>query len=704
MSGLTLEMNSEAVLNHLWKLQDEHKLCDSVIHASEDLAITLCGREQTMRETVGLIEERRKGITEGTADRTKTPMVLFSGLPGLGKTRMLEEWKSYFAKAGIKEDQPRLGVIVTYGNGSCAKDFEGYRAYPIEATFSWRLLHVLFLKKNSSKAMTWCHASYLPNNASEMTLQLALEVVWAAAERFHIVRKGEILSLFIGIDEYQKIPTGPDFSEGPNPPRKGKREDSYLWKLIGALQENTGLGNVHIYPAFAGTEFGVMSLAGSSIAQVKRVPLRFLSPREMEDAVRSKHEHILSSREIRRNIFKLGGIPRPSVKYADDSLKDAAKTWEDYWKEEIKSRWTENFTIHELLKIVAKAASARTATRKEKSGVRDYSWGALADQGVCLLDENGAVTVPYCVFRIVAETKSADGLSWVEKCFLQNLKYLSNHVDDVLYDLSQWQLWEKFGACVFAMKVNALQIMGTHELSFKELCDHSVRNGCDYVVSLVPMHVHEIEQEISRSLPKKVTEKAHNKQINWLEGDEVNGNLVRYCLLNGNNGAGVDVFAALPMVNSSSESVLLYCDQRKVVADSLGQKTVQKLIKKATIKPDILPEGSECVRGLFSILASFNGKPADIEEDSFVLSYKQHREFYGESLSYHPACRTYIDVNNDNKSTLLLLTSINKEKVDDILSRRDENKFSSREDFVDFCRNKLDTDLTDDDKSRICGF
>ena len=159
------------------------------------------------------------------------------------------------------------------------------------------------------------------------------------------------------------------------------------------------------------------------------------------------------------------------------------------------------------------------------------------------------------------------------------------------------------------------------------------------------------------------------------------------------------------MVNSSSKSkpVLLYCDQRKVV-DSLGQKKVKELIKKATIIPNILPQGSVCVRGLFSILASFDGSPGDIEKDSFVLSYKQHRQFYGESLSYHPACRTYIDVNHDNKSTLALLTAIKKGMVEAILSRRNKNKFSSREDFVDFCRTDLETNLTDDEKSRICGF
>jgi hypothetical protein len=72
-------------------------------------------------------------------DRTLFPMVVCSGMKGLGKTRMLEEWPSVFRDAGISTNQ--FGVLVSYGNGHAPQD-----RMPIEAAFGWRMLHRLFVE------------------------------------------------------------------------------------------------------------------------------------------------------------------------------------------------------------------------------------------------------------------------------------------------------------------------------------------------------------------------------------------------------------------------------------------------------------------------------------------------------------------------------------------------------------------------------
>ena len=569
------------------------------------------------------------------------------------------------------------------------------------------MLYQLFLKGNSKDATNWTQGRYLPANAEEMTLELALQVIRTAAEKDEIVSDNEVLSLFVGVDEYQKIPKGPNYNEEAEDQRT-ERQKTYLWQLLGAFQgTSNGAALLHVYPVFAGTRFGILSIAGSSVADVRRVPLRFLSPPEMEDAVRSRLPEKLKSTTFREALFKFGGIPRPCLEYAK------GQSWSLPW-DRIKSQW--DLESRELLQLLAFVLSGETVLPKNKCCVRNLSWAALADQGMCVLDDDGdrsrvSVTVPYCVFRLAAGISTNVGdWSLAQECLVQNLKYLVQHVDDVLYASEPWQLWEKFGACFFAMKVNSFIMLGKTQLKFSELCRGAVCNGCQHLVSLVPMEVHEICEEFSVGVGEEVTVKKQNREINWLKGDVQKDNRVRYCLINGTSGKGLDVFAALDLVvDSSAQSavdstkqspVLLYCDQRKVEAAPLGVKKATDLIKRATIKPK-LPEASKCVCGLFSILTSFNGSEDDIPEDSFVLSYKQHREFYGRSLSYHPACRTYIDVNHDNKSTLALLKSI--KDVGAVLERRKRRKFESKDDFLSFCKG-INASLDKNEESRICGF
>jgi hypothetical protein len=103
-----------------------------------------------------------------------------------------------------------------------------------------------------------------------------------------------------------------------------------------------------------------------------------------------------------------------------------------------------------------------------------------------------------------------------------------------------------------------------------------------------------------------------------------------------------------------------------------------------------------CVSGLFSILASFHG--GDILPNSIVLSYLQHRKFLG-TLSNHPACKTFVDVNNDNVSTLRLLKSI-EDIAATIVERRNKYKFANVDEFVQFCEAK-GFHLSDDDRNRV---
>jgi hypothetical protein len=610
---------------------------------------------------------------------------------------MLEEWPNLFEVAGVLG--PHLGVLVSYGNGSGPQPFEN--RMPIQAAFGWRVLHRLFVEGNHKTfvedncvielAKHWFDRRFLPTNADELLLDVALDVVRAGAERFGIVAAGDTLSLFIGIDEYQAIPYGDDYDVSDMDQHRARKQ-SYLWQLVSALDGCRKLHGLHVYPGFAGTQWGPLSIAGSSVPETKRVPLTLLSPQAVEDVVRSsvKGRGRLVSPDFRRKLFFLGGIPRPSVKFA------LGESFESVWGTYVVQRWGEGMMSMELLRLVAVAVSGIQVKDGDKSGIRDYTWGRLFEEGVCVPLEDGQLGIPYSVFRLAAEVDPDTVSGLATKCLIQNLRYLRDHVDGVLYDCEPWQLWEKFGACFFAMRVNARLILGFVELPMNKLCARTAVNGCGDNVRLRPVEVHAIEEEISVQLPAIVTEKKDHKELNWVTGDKGIG----YCVINGTGGRGVDIFCALPLA-SPKGGMVLYLDQRKVEDRSLGERTAGNLLNKALIVPKCLPAASIAVRGLFSLLASFNQAADALPNDTFVLSYRQHNSFHG-TLASHPACRSFIDVNHDNISTLWLLRSV-APLAEAVIEKRTVSKFATVEEFAKFCK-KGGGELSEEDAARVAAY
>jgi hypothetical protein len=691
-----VDLTVDKLLLYLKSLQLENKLRrNDVIHDEEELKLELHGRDDADSEMIDVFRMRRASFTttpRPPADRTKYPMVVCSGMKGLGKTRMLEEWERLFELARIPK--PWLGTFVNYGNGHSPKPFEN--GMPIEAAFGWRLLHHLFVEDNYKDAEFANWNKILPQNADELTLGVAFLTIQAAAKEFKLVEDGDTLSFFLAIDEYQNIPHGPDYDLIAGEDiglYVDARKKSFLWQLISALDDCRTILGFHLYVGFAGTRWGHMSIAGSSVPGIQRAPLNLLSPTMMENVVRGneKINYKLASPNFRRNLFFLGGVPRPSVLYALGQ-----KSFEKAWEENVRQKWHNDATGLDdigLLRLIATAVSGKQVHGANDSGLKDSKWGRLFDEGLCMRLLDGKLGLPYCVFRLAAVMDADPTWAPELKCLLQNLAYLKRNVDDVLFDNESWLSWEKFGACFFAMRVNSLLVLKHTVVPFARLLRGSKLNGCSAEVTLVPMEVHAIRETLNSELSKVVTEKEEHNDLNWVEGNSG----IRHCLINGVGGEGVDFFSALPLADGSG-GMLLYTDQRKVVAASLGAKVATRLLDKANIKPHVLPRGSRFVRGLFSILASFNGTEGEIPTDCCVLSYREHSEFHG-TLAVHPACKTYVDINYDNVSTLCMLKSVKKiAKI--IIHQRRAKPFHDVKSFAEFCTTQGAL-LLDEDRLRV---
>jgi hypothetical protein len=136
----------------------------------------------------------------GTTDRAQPKIPVCSGLSGLGKTRMLEEWERVFDLAKIPQN--RLGALVLYYNGHMPQPIE--RLMTIEASFSWRLLHRLFIEGNGDGFADFMkHRS--PKNACDLDLRTALKIIRSQLITRGGIKDSECLHIFLGIDEYQSI-------------------------------------------------------------------------------------------------------------------------------------------------------------------------------------------------------------------------------------------------------------------------------------------------------------------------------------------------------------------------------------------------------------------------------------------------------------------------------------------------------------------
>lgn len=253
--------------------------------------------------------------------------------------------------------------------------------------------------------------------------------------------------------------------------------------------------NVVLLPMFAGTDFDVQSgsVTNSSCVDTKRLPMSYLSPSELQDLLISHPvwgevmTHLCDSPTVRRHLFLLGGVPRFAVEYAkkakdlstdgvsisaDDLMEVFGKVWNDR-----SAKWSSSLPSKLLLVIVAYAVT-NTSVKDDGSlsiGTESWTWRKLVDMGVCVLeplhDGDYHVALPYCAFRHCGKLPDLETnqLSppqrYLSKCF----KYMREHVDNQVYDCEPWQLWEMFGACFHAIRINSFLVLGSKTVKVPQL-------------------------------------------------------------------------------------------------------------------------------------------------------------------------------------------------------------------------------------------
>ncbi|EPZ34850.1 hypothetical protein O9G_001981 [Rozella allomycis CSF55] len=618
-----------ALLNFMnMQMIDETKL---FVLFGETRKIEMSGREAAIAQAAEKFKVFANPVGKSREDRA-IPVV--SGLSGIGKTRLMEEFETIFDMAGV--GQPRFGVIVSYEVGHNPQPVE--QSMRIEASFSWRLLYRVFIEGNGVDFIKW-FGTCLPVNGAGLTLDTALEVIRMKAESLGLIGENDVFHMFLGVDKYHYIEDVKGIPVSHEP---------LLQDLINAINGVVAspVDNIRIYPMGACKNLSVVSILRT---QSIRLPMSFLSVAEMERSIESIPcgLNLLKQAAVRRHLFYLGGVPRwftqyiltlvdkvsesvdkvPTIEQAKKAFQCTEAQYINEWGRVRENGRRRHLEQIEFIKLAAYSFSGLKVVLNSKD-IGNLSWAHL-EGSVCLINDN-CISIPYAIVRRIAGYDSIDFTDRAVKCFIECLKGLVETVDKLMYEKSPWQLWGVFGAYLHALRINALLIIGKDTVKVRELFEGALINGCDQEVKLRPMLVMETEDKLSSQLGSSVKRKGRVDEVH----DYLQEGIV---VINGENGQGVDPFFAL---ESTQGGYILINDQRK--HDS-GEQTVTNLIHKALIKPNIQHVSVTVIPCLFSCFSSFS--LTEIPKNSIVVSYPQSKAYHG-SMWIHPAASPYINVNN----------------------------------------------------------
>ncbi|RKP17013.1 hypothetical protein ROZALSC1DRAFT_31147 [Rozella allomycis CSF55] len=609
-----------AFLNFMnMQMIDETKL---FVLFGETRKIEMSGREAAIAQAADRFKVFANPVGKSREDRA-IPVV--SGLSGIGKTRLMEEFETIFDMAGV--GQPRFGVIVSYEVGHNPQPVE--QSMRIEASFSWRLLYRVFIEGNGVDFIKW-FGTCLPVNGAGLTLDTALKVIRMKAESLGLIGENGVFHMFLGVDKYHYIEDVKGIPVSHEP---------LLQDLINAINGVVAspVDNIRIYPMGACKNLSVVSnLRTQSI----RLPMSFLSVAEMERSIESIPcgLNLLQQAAVRRHLFYLGGVPRWFTQYiltlvdkVSESVDKPKKAFQcteaqyiNEWGRVRENGRRRHLDQIEFIKLAAYSFSGLKVVLNSKD-IGNLSWAHL-EGSVCLINDN-CISIPYAIVRRMAGYDSIDFTDRAVKCFIECLKGLVETVDKVMYEKSPWQLWGVFGAYLHALRINALLIIGKDTVKVRELFEGALINGCDQEVKLRPML-------LSSQLGPSVKRKGRVDEVH----DYLQEGIV---VINGENGQGVDLFFAL---ESTQGGYILIDDQRK---HDPGEQTVTNLIHKALIKPNIQHVSVTIIPCLFSCCSSFS--LTEIPKNSIVVSYPQSKAYHG-SMWIHPAASPYINIIANKKT------------------------------------------------------
>ncbi|KAE8907100.1 hypothetical protein PF005_g8071 [Phytophthora fragariae] len=591
----------------------------------ESLDFRLVGREQAIDTASECFNNIIKNAKNAALDRTQVAMPVCSGISGLGKTRMLEEGGKILQQVTKLDPKHVVSVIVPYCDGFNPEPVE--QSMSIQASFSWRLLYRFFLDYNCSHSFQEWFTWRLPSNGDQLSLQSVVKVIERKLRK-KLQEPAALLYLFLGVDDYEKIE------------RVGARQNGSKTSILRELVEIiaslvcTQSSSLILLPMFAGKDLGAIessSIANSSNYVTNRLPMGLLSMQQVFRIAMSnvRYARLLKQAQVCRHLFYLGGVPRWVVDYLTTlrntceagkplSLDNIIDCFDKIWARYVDA-YLSRLQIQKLVRLAAVAVSGQMVDPNDTFD-GDFKWSKLRDSWLCLLiprksSSPGAcdVRVPYLLLWSIG-SRHAMLKTNEERAFASALNDLHALVDTTMFDLPPWQSWEMFGACFYAVRINALLVLGLSTVTLGELLPGTMMSVKTRSISveLLPSRVFRCTDTFGASSPQRISRQGNPLEtIDWTSGD--------WIAVNDDNGVGVDIFFTLK--EAATDNVVVFVDQRKRQFGKFQPCHAKDYIDKLSVCPDFLvARGARFVGGIMDCVSPSNLEKFVVPDDCFILS------------------------------------------------------------------------------------
>jgi hypothetical protein len=301
--------------------------------------------------------------------------------------------------------------------------------------------------------------------------------------------------------------------------------------------------------------------------------------------------------------------------------------------------------------------------------------------GICLLQDDKRVIVPFHLVPQALDRQFSENihLNQFEKALLSCLNDLSFDVEIHHSSVPSWLSWEAFGANFYCIRINSFLVLEFSVIPLSHLLrgSHFSSDIFNVSVHLRVAKVFPSNEKYGPDIQRIITKKnCSYNSVDWVDSETLQ------IVLNGEDGAGVDVFFILKREDGAGYIILL--DQRKRLGSNVTDSHVSNFRSKLPSPPAFLSEFKLYqVFGLMSIYSQIIVDP--VPKSTFFISSKDSLYFHG-TLFDHPGCSIAIDVNSALKTSIgQIFRATHKRRMElaeRIISQRKKKRIENYDDLL----------------------
>ncbi|OAJ41060.1 hypothetical protein BDEG_24711 [Batrachochytrium dendrobatidis JEL423] len=552
-------------------LADKQILSQQQTNPNQKVVFPLVGREKSLQHIASCFMATHRH--RSNIDRNSRRIPVCTGMPGLGKTRLMTECSTtVLDMTGIQGK--RLLAIVSFGNdGNSYGEID--KLLGIKCSFAWRVLHSFF--KAQYKFDVWMREKS-PKNRKRFTMRLTFFCMLAGAD-LNMIRIAR--------------------TSHPNIERIPTRFLTHMESMeaIGPFISNTHCGFV-VSEAFARNVFhlsGVPRLLTKFSEEVVFMKLADLNEHNFQEArmvaLSNSQHHQLSLADILK-LLAISFTNTPVTYLLDCPFSESSLPYS-----------------------------------------RNLTWNQMVRHGMCQIQDDGQVIVPFHIIvqALKRSLNESVGLNQFETALLSSLNGLSLDVEYPLSNMTRWSSWEYFGASFYCIRINSFLVLGISILSLSDiLCGSRFDSGIfNTQVHIRIAKVFRSNEQYGPDMPRMITRKDTSYySVDWVGGETLQ------IVLNGENGPGVDIYFILKCAEQDSGYIIVL-DQRKRLGSDITNSDLTTFPIKITESASMFKQVQSWTLffGLMSIYSQINISP--VPDSTYFVSASDSLCFHG-SLSGHP--------------------------------------------------------------------